>query len=127
MYKALPVQFSFKGWLLIIKRIAECIKPELRETDILVRYGHQGFVAFLPGVRVDQAHRCMLRLRQQIKNQGLTVSGQNVSIECRAGISSYPKDGTTIFALIQSAQENVGNDSSEAAADSNVVDFLPRA
>ena len=27
----------------------------MRESDVLVRYGLQGFVAFLPGVREDQA------------------------------------------------------------------------
>jgi diguanylate cyclase (GGDEF)-like protein len=110
----------------VLKRISESIKPELRETDILVRYGHQGFIAFLPGVRDNQALRCVQRLRQQIKNNGLTVSGQTVQVECRTGIASYPKDGATIFALIQSAQENIVNADSEAI-ESNVVDFLPRA
>jgi len=111
-----------------VKRIAECIKSEIRETDILVRYGHQGFVAFLPGVRADQAQYAVKRLKQQIKNHGLTVSGQGISIDCRAGVSSYPKDGTTIFALIQSAQESMGDSGSDATtADNNVVDFSPRS
>jgi len=113
---------------LIIKRIAESIKPELRETDVLVRYGHQAFVAFLPGVRGDQANHCVARLLHQIRNQGLALSGQNVLVDCKAGISSFPKDGATILALIQSAQENILDaDPGASMADNNVLDFLPRA
>ncbi len=111
----------------ILRKIAECIKPELRETDILVRYGQQGFVAFLPGVRDQQALRCVQRLKQQIRAE-VPVAALGFSIDCRAGISSYPKNGSTVFALLQSAQENMQSDTQEAAAsDSNVVGFLPRA
>ncbi len=112
----------------IIKRVAESIKPELRETDVLVRYGHQAFVAFLPGVRGDQANHCVARLLHQIRNQGFALSGQNVLIDCKAGISAFPKDGATIFALIQSAQDSIVDTGPGASvADTNVVDFLPRA
>jgi diguanylate cyclase (GGDEF)-like protein/putative nucleotidyltransferase with HDIG domain len=112
----------------VVKKIADCIKPELRETDVLVRFGHQGFVAFLPGVRNEQALRCADRLKHQIRNQSLNVSGQNVPIDCQAGVSSYPANGTTIFSLIQSAQENITvEDSVGAAINSNVVDFPPRS
>jgi diguanylate cyclase (GGDEF)-like protein/putative nucleotidyltransferase with HDIG domain len=112
----------------ILKRIADCVKPELRETDILVRYGHQGFVVLLPGVRAAQADRCGQRLQQRIRSEGLSVVGQNFSIDCGAGISHYPKDGSTIFGLLQSAQENLKTSASEPdSGDSNVVGFFPRA
>jgi diguanylate cyclase (GGDEF)-like protein/putative nucleotidyltransferase with HDIG domain len=111
----------------ILRRIADCIKPELRETDILVRYGHQGFVAFLPGVRDEQAVRCVWRLKQQIRSE-VPTAGQAFAIDCKAGVSSYPKDGATIFALLQSAQENTRSDIPETASpDSKVVDFFPRS
>ena len=108
---------------LILKSVADCIKPELRETDILVRYGQFGFVAFLPGVRTDQAIRCTERLKGQIRNQALTP-GQGFTIDCQIGISYFPKDGSTIFALLQSAQENMRAESArKPASGSNVIDF----
>ena len=108
---------------LILKSVADCIKPELRETDILVRYGQSGFVAFLPGVRSDQAIRCTERLRRQISNQALTP-GQGFTIDCQIGISYFPKDGSTIFALLQSAQENMRAEyARKPASESNVIDF----
>jgi diguanylate cyclase (GGDEF)-like protein/putative nucleotidyltransferase with HDIG domain len=112
----------------VLKRIALCIKTELRETDVLVRYGHQGFVALLPGVRIEHARRCVLRLKQQIRNEVSCVGGQNFSIDCSAGISAYPKDGSAIFALLQSAKESQKiNISDSVLTDGNVIDFLPRA
>jgi diguanylate cyclase (GGDEF)-like protein len=112
----------------ILRRVAECIKPELRETDILVCYGHQGFVALLPGVRMNQAVRCVQRLKQQVRKQGMNANGQTFPIDYRAGVSCYPVDGKTIFALIQSAQDDVRDIASETGFPHNkVVDFFPRA
>jgi diguanylate cyclase (GGDEF)-like protein len=111
-----------------LRRIADCVKPELRESDILVRFGHQAFVAFLPGVRDEQALRCAQRLRHQIKGQASFAGGQNFPIDCQIGIASYPKEGTTIFALLQSAQKNIGTIAEEAPVlDGNVVGFFHRA
>jgi diguanylate cyclase (GGDEF)-like protein len=111
----------------ILRRVSESIKPELRETDILVCYGHQGFIALLPGVRMDQAVRCAQRLKQQVRNNGINANGQTFPVDYRAGVSCYPIDGNTIFALIQSAQESINRMSAETSfSDGKVVDFFPR-
>jgi diguanylate cyclase (GGDEF)-like protein/putative nucleotidyltransferase with HDIG domain len=110
----------------LLLRIAECIKPELRETDVLIRYGNHGFIALLPGVRNEQAFHCVQRLKQQIRNEALTA-GQGFSIDCRVGVSSYPKDGATVIALLQSAQEYLQSDLPEmAVADKKIIGFAPR-
>jgi len=111
-----------------VKKIADYIKLELRETDILVRFGHQAFVAFLPGVRDEQARHCAQRLGLQIRSHASTAEGQNYSVDCQVGIASYPRDGIHIFALIRSAQKSIESRTEEASlADSNVVGFPPRA
>lgn len=112
---------------LVMKRIAECIKPELRSTDVLVRFGHQGFVAFLPGVNDEQALHCIQRLKHQIRSQGTIAGIQNIPIDCQAGTASYPRDGITVFALLQSAQKNIRGFAEETVSqDGNVVGFSPR-
>ncbi|MEJ2247864.1 MAG: HD domain-containing phosphohydrolase [Acidobacteriota bacterium] len=111
----------------ILKKIAYCVRKEIRETDLLVRYGHQGFVALLPGVRLEHARRCVLRLKQQVQNEVLTGGGEIFSIDCNAGISCFPKDGSTIFDLLQSAQESQKISISESKLpDGNVIDFFPK-
>jgi diguanylate cyclase (GGDEF)-like protein/putative nucleotidyltransferase with HDIG domain len=111
-----------------IKKIADDIKLELRETDIVVRFGHQSFVAFLPGLRDEQALHCAQRLRQQIQGHASTIGGQNYSIDCQIGMASYPRDGINIFALLRSAQKSVEARAEETASpDGNVVEFPPRS
>jgi diguanylate cyclase (GGDEF)-like protein/putative nucleotidyltransferase with HDIG domain len=110
----------------LLRKIADCIKLELRETDVLIRYGNHGFVALLPGVRNEQAFHCVQRLKQQIRNE-VMAAAQGFSIDCRAGISSYPKDGSTVIALLQYAQENLQSDSPEIALqDKKIIEFSPR-
>jgi diguanylate cyclase (GGDEF)-like protein/putative nucleotidyltransferase with HDIG domain len=111
----------------VLRLIANCIKPELRETDILVRFGNRAFLAFLPGVREDQALGCAQRLKQQVKKQSLNLGDRSVSIECAAGSSSCPKDGTTITALLQSAQQStLAKASKSGPAGNKVIGFNPR-
>jgi diguanylate cyclase (GGDEF)-like protein len=112
---------------LVLRMIANCIKPELRETDILVRFGNRAFLAFLPGVREDQALGCIQRLKQQVQKQSLSLGDRSLSIECAAGASSYPNDGATIFALLQSAQGSIRTKAPKSGSTENkVIGFNPR-
>ncbi len=117
----------------VLRSVSDSLKAELRETDVLVRYGHQGFAALLPGVKKEKALRCAQRLQHQIRTGAATdVTGHNLLIECNAGVASYPGDGISTFALLQSAQRAMLDQShlSHAAAEEpgdNVIEFPPRA
>ena len=63
-------------------------------------------MALLPGVRDDQALRCIQRLKQQV-NREFSNASQGYSVELTAGISFYPKNGVNVFGLLQSAQESM--------------------
>jgi diguanylate cyclase (GGDEF)-like protein len=116
---------GIQGNALLLKT-AECIKPELRETDVLIRYANHAFIALLPGVGNEHAFRWVQRIRQQLRNE-ILVTGQNLTIDCRVGVSSYPKDGSTVIALLQSAQENLQSDLTEiAGTDKKIIEFFPR-
>lgn len=117
----------------ILRKAANTLKTELRETDILVRYGHQGFAALLPGVRKEKALRCAQRLQSQIRTGIVnSITGHSIPINCQAGVASYPGDGSTTFALLQSAQRAMLDqahvpDSADKEAAANIIEFLPRA
>jgi diguanylate cyclase (GGDEF)-like protein len=109
-----------------LKRIADCIKLELRETDVLVRYGQHGYIVFLPGVRDDQAFRCSQRLKQRIKSDTMTP-GQGFSIDCQTGISFFPQDGLTVLSLLKAAQENMRASLTQKSAPEGIVVGFPGA
>jgi diguanylate cyclase (GGDEF)-like protein/putative nucleotidyltransferase with HDIG domain len=115
---------------MVLRKVADSLRAELRETDVLVRYGHSGFVALLPGVRADQAFRCAQRLQQQIRSASAgSFLGHSILIECQTAVASYPSDGTSIFALLQSAQRimtspvpSIHSQDDEA----QIIEFPPR-
>jgi diguanylate cyclase (GGDEF)-like protein/putative nucleotidyltransferase with HDIG domain len=112
----------------IMYKVAETLKTELRETDVLVRFGHQGFVALLPGVRREQATRYAQRLQHQIRSSSnINPGGQTFLINCQAALASFPADGTSVFSLLQSAQKSLsehGRASGQAeGAEGNILEF----
>ena len=114
----------------ILQKVADCLRAELRETDVLVRYGHSGFAALLPGVRSDQALRCTQRMQQQLRSASSgNFFGHNIFIECQTAVASYPTDGKSIFALLQSAMRSMTSPSllmHSKDDDAQVIEFPPR-
>jgi diguanylate cyclase (GGDEF)-like protein len=118
----------------ILREIAEILKRELRETDILVRSGYEGFVALMAGARREMAARYCERWNKQIRDAiAGTIPGCNIVVTCRIGVASYPEDGSTVFALLESAQKVIVEqddfarqkpDLDETAR--NILEFPPR-
>lgn len=115
-----------------LKRLADTLRSELRQIDVLVRYGYRGFIALLPGMRGDQAARYGQRLIQQLRksNAGSGI-GQGVPVSCRASVSSFPSDGTTAYELLESAHRALGQEEQvrvqeREEADKNILEFQPR-
>jgi diguanylate cyclase (GGDEF)-like protein len=115
----------------MLRRTVETLRTEMRETDVLVRFGRQGFVALLAGVNQDQASRYAQRLEHQIRTTAAgTMAGHNIYFICQTGVACYPNDGLTVFPLLDSAQhviaERASGDPGTGEAEKNVVEFPPR-
>ena len=114
------------------KRIADTLRAELRQIDVLVRYGYRGFIALLPGMRGDQASRYGQRLIQQVRKSNIGSGvGQGVPVACRASVASFPSDGTNVYALLECAHRALGREERPASpeddeTDRNVLEFPPR-
>ena len=116
----------------MISQVAAILRSELRQSDILVRFGHHGFIALLPGIPRQQALRYINRLQQQIKNTPILLpTGNAIYLSCAIGISTYPTDGGTILSLMQVAQNNLRDNSQPlnqpaSTLEGNVFEFPPR-
>jgi diguanylate cyclase (GGDEF)-like protein len=117
----------------ILTKVAETFRIDLRETDVLVRFGTQGFVAMLPGVRQDQAARWAQRLQQRTRSITIGAGpGQGTFASCMVAVAAFPQDGSDIYGLIASAQQSLATQSkprvaSSEEAPSSVIGFPPRA
>lgn len=115
----------------LLHRVAEVLRAELRETDVLVRFGHEGFVALLPGVRGDQVARFSHRLQQIIGSSTLApFRARPGLLDFQVGTASSPQDGSSVFALLQVAQKSMENrrkpPQTADESDRNVLEFPPR-
>jgi diguanylate cyclase (GGDEF)-like protein len=117
---------------LILRSVSDVLRSELRQTDVLVRFGQHGFVVLLPGVRSPQALRYVHRLQQMIKSAPVSPApGATLVVTCQAGIASYPNDGTDLLALLHGAQKALYEQAKLAApqaagSEGNVLEFPPR-
>jgi diguanylate cyclase (GGDEF)-like protein len=117
---------------LLLRKVGDILRSELRQTDILVRFGHHGFVALLPGVRSPQALRYVHRLQQMIKSMPVSPApGTTLLVNCQAGIASYPNDGSDLLALLQAAQKALNEQAKltnpqVTGSEGIVLEFPPR-
>ena len=115
---------------LILKKAAELLKSELRDTDVVVRYGHQGFVALLSGVGDERARRYAQGIQRQLRITPLgNAGGHPILTVGQTAVASYPTDGTTLISLLESVQRNLPGPSKpgeDEGAEGNIVEFPPR-
>jgi diguanylate cyclase (GGDEF)-like protein len=89
----------------LLKLLVKCIKRQLRDTDVIARYGGDEFVVLLPETPAPGALDVAERIRNSIANTPLEIDGKTVKITVSIGVASYPGDGHTLDSLVGSADE----------------------
>ena len=110
---------QFGDYLLV--KCAEWLRHELRETDVICRYGGDEFGAILPETTREAAHAMMCRLTVTFKELG-RQEGTPPSFDMSYGLSSHPEDNGTVMRLVQVADERLllnKHGSSQAIASSS--------
>ena len=82
-----------------IKTLSTMAKSNLREIDVIGRYGGDEFVIVLPGANTAQALMIAERFRKKIE----ATEAPHFTIS--VGIATYPDDGTTMKQLIEAADD----------------------
>lgn len=84
----------------VLKQIGAFFKSQIRDVDVVARYGGDEFIMFFPEKDKAAVHHLSERLKKGI-NQNVTVDSSPLSIS--VGIASYPEDGKDAEALINKA------------------------
>lgn len=94
---------------LALKMIAAAIKESARKSDLVARYGGEGFAVLLPETSLEEALE--LGLRIQKKTSELTpemgeITGKGkTKVTLSVGMASFPKDASTAEELVRTADE----------------------
>lgn len=89
----------------ILKEVSKILKCNLREIDVIGRYGGEEFAILLAGINRDGAFQVAERIRENIEKASFKAYDEIVSTTVSIGISVFPDDGVDSEALIESADK----------------------
>jgi diguanylate cyclase (GGDEF)-like protein/PAS domain S-box-containing protein len=90
---------------MVLKHIAERLKAQLREIDVLCRYGGEEFVILLPDTALDAAYQVAERLRQAIVQKPIQADGNQVKVTTSLGVAHMDEECQQIDDLIRYADQ----------------------
>lgn len=100
-----------------IRATANYLRKELRETDLLVRYAADEFVALSPRMSHLQAETLRSRLQNELDHFSFSVRPDaNISLPVSIGIGNFPEDGISLEALLSVAEWRMREDRELRAA-----------
>jgi diguanylate cyclase (GGDEF)-like protein len=74
----------------VLIRIAESLREILRETDMIVRWGGEEFLAFLPAIPASGLDEVARRLLNGISATSIAFQGTTFSVNVSIGFAPYP-------------------------------------
>ena len=78
------------------------LQQELRESDVLIRWGGEEFLVVLPGCSVEDASALAERLRQGVARQPVIIDTHSIALTASFGLAEVARD-CDLFAAIDRA------------------------
>lgn len=89
----------------VLKRVGEALMGQVREADVVCRFGGEEFLLVLPNLSPEAAYQCAERCRTAC--QALLVGAGMGQLGCTIslGVATYPGDGTTPQEVLLAADQ----------------------
>lgn len=106
-FKAVNDGFGHEAGDEVLAVVARRLEAGARESDLVCRMGGDEFVVLVPDVdgrsaAMEVAHRMDHELREPI-----TAAGSRVEVRADMGVAIYPDDGSSVDALLRSADRSL--------------------
>ena len=85
-----------------LKEIARCMRDNLREVDLIAKFGGDEFIILLPDTDKHGAKAAAEKLRSLVEKLGL-ITKNNKQITISAGIANYPSDVENVDEMVDHA------------------------
>ncbi len=89
----------------LLRLTVECIQGQLRQTDLIARYGGDEFVVLLPETPVSGAVGVADRIRRSMESTPLPTREGTVTATLSIGIAGYPNHGTDFESVLEKADQ----------------------
>jgi len=91
----------------VLKMLARTLESNLRDSDVLVRFGGEEFVILLHDTDAAAAHAKADSLRQTVSRLVVGAPQHAIQFTLSAGIAVYPDDGTVAHVLLSRADQRL--------------------
>jgi diguanylate cyclase (GGDEF)-like protein len=89
----------------VLRRVAMCIRADLRGTDFGARFGGEEFSLMLPETTLRDARHIAERLRERIEELRVTYGSHEIRVTTSVGVACYSDGLVTPEDIIQAADE----------------------
>jgi diguanylate cyclase (GGDEF)-like protein len=90
-FKRINDTFGHPAGDMVIKRVAEITKKEIRKSDIAARYGGEEFIVLFPETSLEEAAAGAERVRKKIETAIIKSQKRSISVTASFGVSDCCK------------------------------------
>jgi diguanylate cyclase (GGDEF)-like protein len=110
-FKSVNDRYGHNAGDRFLKEVGRVLKEHMRDSDVLVRYAGDEFIAILPKTSYEQARQFSYRLQDGVEATDLDVGiGTMLKVGISLGLASYPMAGQTLETLLMAADKNMYED-----------------
>jgi diguanylate cyclase (GGDEF)-like protein len=89
----------------VLQVVADSCRQEVRESDLVGRYGGEEFVILLPNTSLSKAKTVAERLRERLAFSPLFVEDHTLTLTISAGVAELSSDTSTLWTLVNAADQ----------------------
>jgi len=103
--KAVNDTYGHEAGNRMLKMTVQCIESQLRETDIVARYGGDEFIVLLPETPCAGAAGLATRILKKVESTLLPVRDRDLTTTISIGVACYPEHGGTLEMVMERADK----------------------
>ena len=89
-FKSINDRFGHSAGDVVLKEVAARLASSMREQDVLIRWGGEEFLAYLPGVATEEARQVCARLLAAVSGTPIEAEGRELSVTVSIGFCPKP-------------------------------------
>ncbi|BCB96897.1 hypothetical protein JZK55_18190 [Dissulfurispira thermophila] len=107
-FKKLNDTYGHVAGDVVLKAIAKTMLKNVRDSDVVSRYGGEEFVIVMSEIGKETALKAIERIREAISQEKISLfDGSSISITISSGIASYPDDADSSVDLLIAADDRL--------------------